>query len=154
MSINSWEPLLNKIDNRINKVSKNLKNSMKNDLNDIKQKWPKNLPKGIIHSDLFIDNIFFYKRKFLGYIDFYVIIWMLVNCFTSVFSPRKSDEAFPPSFPGSPFGPVLPSFPSSPFGAVNSSQFPTSSDGIFRARKLRSAMYMEWYFPFVDFANT
>ena len=71
MSINSWGPLLNKIDNRINKVSKNLKNSMKKDLNDMRQKWPKNLPKGIIHSDLFIDNIFFYKRKFLGYIDFY-----------------------------------------------------------------------------------
>ena len=71
MSINSWGPLLNKIDNRINKVSKNLKNSMKNDLRDIKLKWPKKLPNGIIHSDLFIDNIFFNKKKFLGYIDFY-----------------------------------------------------------------------------------
>ena len=71
ISINSWGPLLNKIDNRISKVSKNLKNSMKNDLKDIKQTWPKKLPKGIIHGDLFIDNIFFYKKKFFGYIDFY-----------------------------------------------------------------------------------
>jgi len=29
------------------------------------------LPKGIIHGDLFIDNIFFKNRKFEGFIDFY-----------------------------------------------------------------------------------
>ena len=44
---------------------------MKSDLADIKKKWPKKMPKGIIHSDLFIDNIFFYKNKFYGFIDFY-----------------------------------------------------------------------------------
>ena len=71
LSINSWEPLLKKIDNRINKLSSNLVNLMKIDLTDIKKKWPKKMPKGIIHSDLFIDNIFFYKNKFYGFIDFY-----------------------------------------------------------------------------------
>ena len=44
---------------------------MKTDLIDIKKKWPKNMPNGIIHSDLFIDNIFFYKKKYYGFIDFY-----------------------------------------------------------------------------------
>ena len=29
------------------------------------------MPHGIIHGDLFIDNIFFKKNKFYGYIDFY-----------------------------------------------------------------------------------
>ena len=29
------------------------------------------MPNGIIHSDLFIDNIFFYKKKYYGFIDFY-----------------------------------------------------------------------------------
>ena len=29
------------------------------------------MPYGIIHADLFIDNIFFQKNKFHGYIDFY-----------------------------------------------------------------------------------
>ena len=38
---------------------------------DIKKKWPKSMPNGIIHSDLFIDNIFFYKKKYYGFIDFY-----------------------------------------------------------------------------------
>ena len=38
---------------------------------DIKKKWPKKLPSGIIHGDLFIDNIFFKNNKLSGIIDFY-----------------------------------------------------------------------------------
>ncbi len=95
MSINSWGPLLNKIDRRINKVSKNLKSSMKDDLRDIRQKWPKKLPKGIIHSDLFIDNIFFYKKKFFGYIDFYFscnefLAYELAICINALCFKKKS----------------------------------------------------------------
>ena len=71
LSVESWPKLLSKIDNRINKLSKNLKNIMKNDLEEIKKNWPKNLPRGIIHCDLFVDNIFFYRKKFYGFIDFY-----------------------------------------------------------------------------------
>jgi len=44
---------------------------MKNDLKKIKENWPKKLPSGIIHCDLFVDNIFFHKKKFYGFIDFY-----------------------------------------------------------------------------------
>ena len=31
----------------------------------------KNLPKGIIHADVFQDNVFFINNKFSGLIDFY-----------------------------------------------------------------------------------
>ncbi len=71
LSIKLLPNLLSRIDGRINKLSKNLKVQMKNDLNNISKDWPKNLPKGVIHSDLFIDNIFFFKKKFYGFIDFY-----------------------------------------------------------------------------------
>ena len=71
LSLNAWSPILAKINKRINKLSNNLINSMKQDLNQIKKNWPKNIPIGIIHGDLFIDNIFFHKNKFYGYIDFY-----------------------------------------------------------------------------------
>ena len=71
LSVNSWGPLLNRIDKRINKLSSNLIDTMRTDLVDIKKKWPKSMPNGIIHSDLFIDNIFFYKKKYYGFIDFY-----------------------------------------------------------------------------------
>ena len=51
--------------------SSNLKLFLKNNLKDVKKKWPKKLPKGVIHGDLFIDNIFFKKGKLSGLIDFY-----------------------------------------------------------------------------------
>jgi len=65
LSVNSWGPLLKKINKRINKLSSNLINLMKTDLVDIAKKWPKKMPKGIIHCDLFIDNIFFTKINFM-----------------------------------------------------------------------------------------
>jgi homoserine kinase type II len=40
-------------------------------LSNIKKNWPSKLPSGIIHGDLFIDNIFFNKNKLSGVIDFY-----------------------------------------------------------------------------------
>ena len=44
---------------------------LKDNLKDIKKNWPKKLPNGIIHGDLFIDNIFFKDNKLSGIIDFY-----------------------------------------------------------------------------------
>ena len=44
---------------------------MAQNLSNIKKNWPSKLPNGIIHGDLFIDNIFFKKDKLSGVIDFY-----------------------------------------------------------------------------------
>ena len=71
MSINNLESLLKNIKFRSNTIVPNLKSVLKTNLREIKKEWPKNLPKGIIHGDLFIDNIFFNKDKFSGFIDFY-----------------------------------------------------------------------------------
>ena len=49
----------------------NIKKFLKINFKDIKNKWPKKLPNGIIHGDLFIDNIFFKNNKLSGIIDFY-----------------------------------------------------------------------------------
>jgi homoserine kinase type II len=71
MSINNLESLLKNIKFRPNTIVPNLKSVLRINLREIKKEWPKNLPKGIIHGDLFIDNIFFNKDKFAGFIDFY-----------------------------------------------------------------------------------
>jgi homoserine kinase type II len=71
MSLNSWSKLLNKIGNKYKKIEVNLNELIKTSFADIKKRWPKKIKSGIIHGDLFIDNIFFKKNKFHGYIDFY-----------------------------------------------------------------------------------
>ena len=70
MGIKNLDPLLKSIKFRSNKFS-NLEKFLINNLKEIKKNWPKKLPKGIIHGDLFIDNIFFNKNKLSGIIDFY-----------------------------------------------------------------------------------
>ena len=71
MSINNLESLLKSINFKSKAIAPNLKSILIKNLKQIKKDWPKNLPKGIIHGDLFIDNIFFDKNKFAGFIDFY-----------------------------------------------------------------------------------
>jgi homoserine kinase type II len=71
MSINNLDSLLKNIKFKSKSFAPNLKSVLKINLKNIKKEWPKNIPKGIIHGDLFIDNIFFNKNKFVGFIDFY-----------------------------------------------------------------------------------
>ena len=55
-SITYWKKLFLTLKNK--KILKN--NFLKNELEYIKKNWPKNLPSGIIHADLFPDNVFFF----------------------------------------------------------------------------------------------
>jgi len=71
MGINKLNPLLNSINFKKSKLILNYKDFLFNNLREIKKNWPKKLPSGIIHADLFVDNIFFKKNKFSGFIDFY-----------------------------------------------------------------------------------
>ena len=70
MGIKKLKPLLNKIKFKSGEF-KNLDKFLEINLRDINKIWPKKLPKGIIHGDLFIDNIFFKNNKLSGIIDFY-----------------------------------------------------------------------------------
>jgi len=70
MGIKNLDPLFNSIKFKSKKFT-NLEKFLKINFLDIKKKWPKKLPSGIIHGDLFIDNIFFNNNKVSGIIDFY-----------------------------------------------------------------------------------
>ena len=97
MSLNSWPKLLNKIGNKSNKIDVNLKDLMKTSLRDIKKRWPRKLSSGIIHGDLFIDNIFFKNNKFYGYIDFYFssndfLIYEIAICINALCFDKKNKK--------------------------------------------------------------
>jgi homoserine kinase type II len=71
LSINSWRKLFNSVKDECSKIHSDLPKLIEINLNDVERNWPKNLPSGIIHADLFNDNIFFENDKFSGFIDFY-----------------------------------------------------------------------------------
>jgi len=70
MGIKNLNSLFNSIKFKSKKFI-NIEKFLNNNFRDIKKKWPKRLPNGIIHGDLFIDNIFFKNNKLSGIIDFY-----------------------------------------------------------------------------------
>ena len=97
LSLKEWPKLLNKIGNKSKIISPNLNSLMKNSFLQIKNKWPKNLPYGIIHADLFIDNIFFKKNKFHGYIDFYFacndfLMYEIAICINALCFDKKNNK--------------------------------------------------------------
>ena len=59
------------IKDRSIKIHRDLPKLIETNLIDVEKNWPKNLPQGIIHADLFNDNIFFKQNNFSGIIDFY-----------------------------------------------------------------------------------
>ena len=71
LSINSWRKLFNSVKDECSKIHKDLPKLIEDNLSDVEKNWPKDLPSGIIHADLFNDNIFFQNEKFSGFIDFY-----------------------------------------------------------------------------------
>lgn len=55
----------------VNISKKNIINLIEKELSFLKNNWPTDLPKGIVHADVFQDNVFFIDNKFSGLIDFY-----------------------------------------------------------------------------------
>ena len=97
MSINDLGALLNSINFKSKNIPPKLKNILKQSLNKIKKKWPKKLPKGIIHGDLFIDNIFFKNNKFFGFIDFYFscndyLMYEIAICINALCFDKKNQK--------------------------------------------------------------
>tara|TARA_Y100000590_G_scaffold259445_1_gene291339 strand:+ start:18 stop:986 length:969 start_codon:yes stop_codon:yes gene_type:complete len=71
LSVKSWREIYNRVKKDCSKIHPNLSNTIEKNLNEIEIDWPQNIPSGIIHADLFPDNIFFNKNKLSGIIDFY-----------------------------------------------------------------------------------
>ena len=71
LSIGSWRKIFDQVKDKCINIHKDLPKLIESNLTDVEKNWPKDLPRGIIHADLFNDNIFFKDDKFNGIIDFY-----------------------------------------------------------------------------------
>jgi homoserine kinase type II len=71
LGIESWRPLYAHAKGRGDSVRPGLCAEIARELDALDKSWPRNLPQGVIHADLFPDNVFFLGDKLSGLIDFY-----------------------------------------------------------------------------------
>jgi homoserine kinase type II len=71
LSVDSWRPLFAPAAGRADEVEAGLRDTVEAELGYLERNWPRDLPGGVIHADLFPDNAFFLGDKMSGVIDFY-----------------------------------------------------------------------------------
>lgn len=71
LSVDGWRPLWNGSRERADEVEPGLAQETEAELAFLEANWPRHLPSGVIHADLFPDNVFFLNDKLSGLIDFY-----------------------------------------------------------------------------------
>jgi homoserine kinase type II len=71
LSVEGWRPLYEACGARANEVQRDLQPFLAAELSQLERSWPRNLPQGVIHADLFPDNVFFLGNRLSGLIDFY-----------------------------------------------------------------------------------
>jgi homoserine kinase type II len=68
---NGWMKLADQTIARADEVAPGLAELIADEVAYVSARWPKNLPAGVIHADLFPDNVFFLGDRLSGLIDFY-----------------------------------------------------------------------------------
>jgi homoserine kinase type II len=71
LSVAGWRMLFEQGAARADSVQRDLRSLIEQELAHLEKAWPRNLPQGVIHADLFPDNVFFLGAKLSGLIDFY-----------------------------------------------------------------------------------
>ena len=71
LSVRGWRPLFEASAARAHEVEPGLAEALDAELSRLEAGWPGGLPEGVIHADLFPDNVFFLGERLSGIIDFY-----------------------------------------------------------------------------------
>ena len=71
LSLPGWRALFASIGNGADQVKPGLAGVIEKELRYLEEHWTGDLPQGVIHADLFPDNVFFLGDKVSGLIDFY-----------------------------------------------------------------------------------
>lgn len=85
LTVDGWRPLWERAKPDADSVEPGLAAEVEADLSELEQNWPTDLPVGVIHADLFADNVFFLGKDLSGVIDFYfactdILAYDLATC--------------------------------------------------------------------------
>jgi homoserine kinase type II len=71
LGLAGWRPLFERFKPQADDVAPGLASTIEQELDDLEAHWPSGLAEGVIHADLFPDNVFFLGDRLSGLIDFY-----------------------------------------------------------------------------------
>ncbi|MDX6751067.1 homoserine kinase [Geminicoccaceae bacterium 1502E] len=71
LSLPGWQALFEGCRGKADRVAPGLEAEIAAELESLADAWPSDLPAGVIHADLFPDNVFFHGDRVTGLIDFY-----------------------------------------------------------------------------------
>lgn len=71
LSVSGWRALYEATARRADALVCDLTMELAGELASLERQWPQDLPSGVIHADLFPDNVFFEGEHLSGLIDFY-----------------------------------------------------------------------------------
>src|SRR6476469_9958523 len=57
LSVAGWRPLFEQAAERADSVQQGLRDTIEKELGRLEKEWPRDLPQGVIHADLFADNV-------------------------------------------------------------------------------------------------
>jgi homoserine kinase type II len=71
LGVAGWRPLYARFQSRADEIAPGLAARIELELDRLEKGWPQDLPQGIVHADLFPDNVLFLGNRLSGLIDFY-----------------------------------------------------------------------------------
>jgi homoserine kinase type II len=71
LGLKDWRPLYERFRDRADEIAPSLRAVIEAELDHLEAHWPVDIPDGVIHADLFPDNVFFIRDRLSGLIDYY-----------------------------------------------------------------------------------